>query len=144
MCFKRMDDVHETLVTGVGLGAALRGRILREMPVIVVQATELQSGTGNRARQLQDRIRVIIRNAGAIHPGIYIHEDTYRTAGPLRKLRLILNQNRNSYLAVLLSDLAHACRISSDQRIRDENIMRAGLACDAEFQAGGALELPDA
>src|SRR6185312_10220859 len=86
MCSKRMDDVHETLVTGVGLGAALRDLILREMPVIVMQAPELQSGTGNGARQLQDRVGLIIRNSGAVHPGIDIDEDANWTAAPLAEL----------------------------------------------------------
>jgi len=54
-----------------------------KVPVVIVQAAELQSETGNRARQLDNHVAVSLLDAGAIHAGIDVEENSHSAAAPL-------------------------------------------------------------
>src|SRR5215472_16074814 len=113
------------LITGMSMGAPLRHSVLREMPVVVVQATERQPSGKNQPSQSQDGVDLLLRHARAVHPGIYIDKSTDGCSPPLLDLLVIFHQHRNSHARVLPSDLAHALRVGADQRISYQNIARA-------------------
>ncbi len=109
-----------------------------------MQAAELQSQSGNRARQLDNHVAVGLLDAGAIHAGIDIEKNSHPAAAPLPHLFFVLGQSRNAHARELIGDFAHAARICAHRGIGKEHVCCATAASHEQFQCCGTLEIADA
>src|SRR5437588_8463700 len=81
---------HDLIVAAMRGRSALRELERTHVPVVVVQAAEIQTCASDRAHQFKDiAVRV---NSGAVHAWVHIHEHAYSAATPLRKLRSAFDQ----------------------------------------------------
>src|SRR5205807_3761954 len=115
-----------------------------KVPVVIVQAAELQSETGNRARQLDNHVAVSLLDAGAIHAGIDVEENSHSAAAPLPHLFFVFGEGRNAHARKLIGDFAHAERICANRRISEKYVFGTTAASDEQFQRSSAFEISNA
>ena len=115
-----------------------------KVPVVIVQAAELQSETRNRARQLDNHVAVSLLDAGAIHAGIDVEENSHSAAAPLPHLFFVFGEGRNAHARKLIGDFAHAERICAYRWISKEHVSGAAAASHKKFECGSAFEISNA
>src|SRR5437899_12858278 len=115
-----------------------------KVPVVIVQATEFQSQTGNRARQLDNHVAVSLLDARAIHAGIDVEENSHSAAAPLPHLFFVFGEGRNAHARELIGDFAHAERICAYRWISKEHVSGAAAASHNKFECGSTLQIADA
>ena len=124
LCSAALDlsnNFQQTIIPGM----RRRGPFLRSQPtilaVIVVQATEFQPRVFNPARELNDLVRLVLLDSGAIHARIQVKKDTDRAALPLPHLLFVFSQDGNADVGELIGYFAHAARVGTHQRIGDKH-----------------------
>src|ERR1700757_1243730 len=95
---------------------------------------------GDLADQMHNAAAVILVDAGAIHAGIYVQENSYAAAAPLVDLAFVFGEDGNTRSRELGGDFTHAKRICADGRIGEEDIGCAVFAGAQKFERGGTFE----
>src|SRR5438552_3667836 len=114
-----------------------------KMPVVVVQAAEFQSQTGNRARQLDNHVAVSLLDARAIHAGIDVEENSHSAAATLSHLFVVLCQRKNTHTQELIEDFAHTERICAYRYLNKAHVSSDSAASHKIFDCGSKFELSD-
>src|ERR1700736_5143011 len=83
------------------------------LAVIVMEAAELEAGSGYGARQGDDLLRVALVDAGAIHARIDVEENPYAACAPLLELLFVFGQGGDADVGKLLRDLLYTAGIGA-------------------------------
>jgi hypothetical protein len=83
----------------------------------------------------------VLLDAGTVHPGIHVQEQTNRAALPDFRCLCGVHERRNAHRGKLPRDFADAQGVGALQGIRDQNVAGARAAGGQQFERRRALEV---
>src|SRR3981081_4089176 len=98
------------------------------LPVVIMQAAELQPKVDDCATQFNNLVPVALLDARPIHAGIRVQKDSAPAVAPLPHLLIVLGQDGNAHFWELISYFLDSPRICAHRRISEEHISRAAAA----------------